>query len=148
MSNTSTVSRLIPLRVLRKVLPITTLSAFVTLASNLRVSKAWSAIHEISLTSVRVVKLRTERRVKLVKVKDFPMVVMLSLPKVRRSPASSAIKFPVISLGPLMMIEPEASGEIRTSPLIVEQPVYCAAWTWLVIVAVAWEQMDWARLRI
>ncbi len=146
---TWTVFKLMPVRVLKKVLVIKTLFAFLTPVVNESPVRAGRAVHAISPVSTNSGMVREVRRVKFVRVKDPVILVMVLLPKLTKLPASAEITLPLMVSGPSRLMVPAAWGPKRTSPLIVEQVVYWAASAWELMVAVACEQREalWARIR-
>jgi hypothetical protein len=120
MFNVPTVAKLIPSRVLKKVLVMSTLSAIVTGPEKVSWGRAGSAVHEIEPTVVKSVNARVERRVRLFSRNCSPMVPIEELPRLVNWPAFSQIRLPVICSGPSMLIVPAAVGLMRTSPVIVK----------------------------
>ena len=70
---------------------------------------------------------RVDKSVRLNKSKALPIEPMELLLRLVNWPALWQIKLPVICSGPSMLICPDASGPMRTSPLMVEQLAYCVA---------------------
>lgn len=93
---TDTVSKLIPLRELKKVLEIVTLDALLTTAGNVSADKAGSDTQSIVATDSKALMERVESRVRLLRVKSFPMDPIVVLPKLVKPPAFSQTKEPVI----------------------------------------------------
>lgn len=92
---TETVSKLIPSRVLKKVLETVTLVALLTVAGKVRADKAGRACHAIVSTDSKALMESVERRVKLFNVKAPPIEPMVVLPKLVRPPAFSQVTEPV-----------------------------------------------------
>lgn len=92
----ATVPKLIPSRVLKKVLEMVTLVALLTVDAKVRPGRAGRAVQSIVLTEVKAAMLRVERRVRLVNVKAPPIEPIVVLPKLVKPPAFSQVKSPVI----------------------------------------------------
>jgi hypothetical protein len=78
-----------------------------------------------------------ERVVKVARSKRPPIEPRVELERVIKPDALRQIKSPVICSGPSRAMVPVAEELMRTSPLIVEHPVYCAASACELMVAVA-----------
>lgn len=91
-----TVSKLIPSRVLKNVLEMVTLVAWLTVAGKVSWERAGRAVQAMVLTEVKSLIDRVERRVKLLSVKAPPMEPIDVLPRLVRPPAFSQVKSPVI----------------------------------------------------
>lgn len=141
--------KLIPSRVLRKVLVIKTSVASEMVAGMVRDDRAGKEFHEMFLTDCRSVIDRVDRSVRLNKSMAAPIEPIEELPRLVNWPALWQIKLPVICWGPSMLMTPDASGPMRTSPSMVEQEAYCVASAWELMVAVDWEQREavWAGER-
>lgn len=87
--------RLIPSRVLRKVLEMVTLVALLTTDGKVSWDKAGRACHAIVLADSNALIERVERSVRLVNLKEPPIEPMVVLPKVTRLPLFSQIRSPV-----------------------------------------------------
>jgi len=92
----ATVPKLIPSRVLKKVLEMVTLVAELTVAGKVSEERAGRAVHAMVLTEVKSLMERVERRVRLFNVKVPPMEPIDVLPKLVKPPAFSQVKSPVI----------------------------------------------------
>jgi hypothetical protein len=82
-----TVFKLIPSRVLKKVLETVTLLALDTVAGKVNCDRAGKAVQEIVLTEVKELNRRVERTVKLFNKKVPPIVPMFRAVKPVRNPA-------------------------------------------------------------
>lgn len=96
MFNVPTVIKLIPSRVLKKVLVITTLVALEIVAGKVREDRAGSADQLMLSTDWSSLIVRVDSRVKLNNWKDLPMEPIEVLPRLVNWPAFSQIKLPVI----------------------------------------------------
>lgn len=139
---TETVSKLIPSRVLKKVLEMVTLVALLTVPGKVSCDKAGRACHAMVWTDSSALMERVERRVRLVNVKAPPIEPMVVLPKLVRPPLFSHLTPPVTCCGPSMLIIPEAEELTRMLPAMVEQEAKAVASAWELMVAVDWEHME------
>lgn len=95
ISRTETVPKLMPSRVLKKVLEIVTLVALLTVDGKVSADNAGRATQLMVWTDSKAVMERVERRVRFCNVKACPIEPIVVLPRLVRPPAFSQIKEPV-----------------------------------------------------
>lgn len=117
-----TVFRLMPSRVLKKVLETVTLLALDTVAGKVNCERAGRAVQEIVLTEVNELNRRVERTVKLFKKKVPPIEPMFKAVKPVRNPAFSTWISPVTCWIPSRARSPTVLGPTTMLPEKVEQP--------------------------
>lgn len=91
----ATVFKLIPSRVLKKVLEMVTLVALLTTDGKASWDKAGRAVHAMVLADSNAPMERVERRVRLVNLKEPPIEPIVVLPKVTKPLLFSQMRSPV-----------------------------------------------------
>jgi hypothetical protein len=135
ISSVATLSKLIPSRVLKNVLEMVTLVAFLMAAESC--GRAGRAVQAMVLTDASDGIERVERRVRLFIVKAPPIAFRVVDPRLVRPPALLQVKSPVICCGPSMLMTPAALVPTTMLPEMVEQEANCEASAWELMVAVA-----------
>lgn len=119
ISRSPTVIKLMPLRVLKKVLVIVTLTASEMDKGNVSADRAGSAVQLMVPTLVNLSNWSVDNKVKLNRVKEPLDVAMDAIEALEREvnwPALLTIKLPEMEGGPSKLRTPDASGPMRTLP--------------------------------
>jgi hypothetical protein len=118
---TLAVAKLIPSRVLKKVLVMVTVEALVMIAGNVNDDKAGRALQLMVVADFKTVKDKVDNKVKLLSVKSAPMEVIEALDKLVKPPAFWTETAPATVEGPSREITPAASGPTTMLPDTDEQ---------------------------
>lgn len=127
MSKVSTVFKLIPSRVFKKVLVMVTLLAVLTDWVKVRLERAGRAAQLMIPTVSRALNWRVDKRVKLLNSKVPAIVAIEVLVRDVIAPLFSTIKSPLICSGPSIAMVPGAVVLIKMSPLMVVQSAKAVA---------------------